>query len=77
MTCWNGPRPRPEARPERARDEEDGALFQRRPRRRGSARDSDADQLARLTRLPGLIWVGVFLLVDVAALALGTAWLVP
>jgi hypothetical protein len=45
-------------------------------RRRGSARDSDADQLARLTRLPGLLWVGVFLLVDVGALALGTWWLV-
>ena len=39
-------------------------------RRRGEAPDSDADQLARLTRLPALLWVGVFLLVDVAALAL-------
>jgi hypothetical protein len=45
-------------------------------RRRGSARDSDADQLARLTRLPGLFWIGVFLLVDVGALTLGTLWLV-
>ena len=44
-------------------------------RRRGAGRDSDADQLARLTRLPGLLWVGVFLLVDVGALALGTLWL--
>jgi hypothetical protein len=44
-------------------------------RRRGAGRDSDADQLARLTRLPGLLWVGFFLLVDVGALALGTAWL--
>src|SRR3954465_8330845 len=44
-------------------------------RRRGGAPDSDADQLARLTRLPGLMWVGVFLLVDVGALALGTSWL--
>jgi hypothetical protein len=44
-------------------------------RRRGAARDSDADQLARLTRVPGLVWVGVFLLVDVGALALGTLWL--
>jgi len=45
-------------------------------RRRGrGAPDSDADQLARLTRLPGLVWVGVFLLVDVGALALGTWWL--
>jgi Peptidase M50B-like len=44
-------------------------------RRRGTARDSDADQLARLTGLPGLAWVGVFLLVDVGALLLGTWWL--
>ncbi|TWH72801.1 peptidase M50B-like protein [Modestobacter roseus] len=45
-------------------------------RRRGAARDSDADQLARLTRVPGVVWVGVFLLVDVGALVLGTWWLV-
>jgi len=44
-------------------------------RRRTGAPDSDADQLARLTHLPGLLWVGVFLLVDVGALALGTLWL--
>ncbi|WP_222194890.1 M50 family metallopeptidase [Modestobacter italicus] len=44
-------------------------------RRSGSARDSDADQLARLTGLPGLAWVGVFLLVDVGALLLGAWWL--
>src|SRR5215217_7071099 len=44
VTCWNGPpagprrepgdvleRPRPEARPERARDEEDGVLLQAAP----------------------------------------------
>jgi hypothetical protein len=43
-------------------------------RRRGSP-DSDADQLARLTRMPALIWVGVFLIVDVGALLLGGAWL--
>ncbi|WP_369138178.1 M50 family metallopeptidase [Modestobacter versicolor] len=46
-------------------------------RRRGrGAPDSDADQLARLTHLPGLLWVGVFLLVDAGALLLGTWWLV-
>jgi hypothetical protein len=50
--------------------------LQAKRRRRGGAPDSDADQLARLTRLPGLFWVGVFLLVDVGALALGTWWLV-
>jgi Peptidase M50B-like len=42
--------------------------------RRGSP-ESDADQLARLTRLPALVWVGAFLLVDVGALLLGGSWL--
>jgi hypothetical protein len=46
-----------------------------RSRRRRRAPDSDADQLARLTRIPALVWVGVFLLVDVGALALGGWWL--
>jgi hypothetical protein len=49
--------------------------LQAKRRRRAGAPDSDADQLARLTRLPGLVWVGVFLLVDVGALVLGTGWL--
>lgn len=44
-------------------------------RRRGRLPDSDADQLARLTRVPGLIWVGVFGLVSLAALALGVTML--
>ncbi|MFC7494221.1 MULTISPECIES: M50 family metallopeptidase [unclassified Nocardioides] len=44
-------------------------------RRRGRARTSDADQLARLTRVPGLVWVGVFLAVTVGCLVLGGAWL--
>ncbi len=48
--------------------------LQRVRRRRGSP-NSDADQLARLTRVPALVWVGVFLLVDVGALLLGGAWL--
>jgi hypothetical protein len=47
-----------------------------RSRRRHRAPDSDADQLARLTRLPAPLWVGVFLLVDLAALLLGGSWLV-
>lgn len=38
-------------------------------RRRGHARDSDADQLARLTGVPGLVWVLFFGLVALAALA--------
>jgi hypothetical protein len=40
-------------------------------RRRGAAHDSDADTLGRLTGVPGLVWVGAFLLVTVAALAVG------
>jgi hypothetical protein len=46
-----------------------------RARRRHAAPDSDADQLARLTHLPALGWVGAFLLVDLGALALGARWL--
>jgi hypothetical protein len=48
--------------------------LQAKRRRRGGAPDSDADQLARLTHLPAVLWVGVFLLVDVGALLLG-GWL--
>jgi hypothetical protein len=40
-------------------------------RRRGRMRDSDADQLARMTHVPALFWVGVFLVVNVAALVIG------
>jgi hypothetical protein len=47
-----------------------------RARRRRAAPDSDADQLARLTRVPALVWVGAFLLVDLGALVLGGSWLV-
>jgi hypothetical protein len=46
--------------------------LQRDRRRRGSS--NDADQLARLTGLPGGVWVGAFGLVAVGALALG-GWL--
>ena len=45
-----------------------------RMRRRGRLPNSDADQLARLTRLPALFWVAFFLLGTVAALLLG-GWL--
>jgi hypothetical protein len=38
-------------------------------RGRGRARDSDADQLGRITWIPGLVWVGVFGIVNLAALA--------
>jgi hypothetical protein len=44
-------------------------------RRGGRARTSDADVLARLTRVPGIVWVGLFLLVNVAALVVGAGWL--
>jgi hypothetical protein len=43
----------------------------------GQARDSDPDQLARLTGVPGLVWVLVFGLAATAALALAGSWLVP
>jgi hypothetical protein len=40
-------------------------------RSHGRLPDSDADQLARVTGVPGLLWVGVFGLVNLAALAIG------
>ena len=40
-------------------------------RSRGRMRDSDADQLARITHVPALFWVGVFLVVNLAALVTG------
>ena len=48
-----------------------------RQRRRGRSRYSDADMLARLTRVPGGVWVAVFGLVAVAAVALGARLLIP
>jgi hypothetical protein len=44
-------------------------------RRHGRAGDSDADILARLTRVPGVIWIGVFLLATLACLLAGGRWL--
>ena len=49
--------------------------LQAKRRRRGGAPNSDADQLARLTGIPAVFWVAVFLLVDVGALVLGARWL--
>jgi hypothetical protein len=46
-----------------------------RERMRGRARNSDADVLARLTRIPGLGWVLVFLGVTGGTLAVGGSWL--
>ena len=49
----------------------------RRRRLAGPRPESDADQLAGLTGVPGGVWVGLFLLVALAALALGAWLLVP
>jgi hypothetical protein len=46
-----------------------------RKRRRGWARDSDADQLARLTGAPGWLWVGMFFFINLGSLTLAAAWL--
>ena len=43
-------------------------------RRRGQGRGSDVDQLARLTRVPAALWVGVFFVLGLAALV-GGGWL--
>ncbi|MCO8272403.1 M50 family metallopeptidase [Actinoplanes sp. TRM 88003] len=40
-------------------------------RRRGRMPESDADQLAHITHVPALFWVGVFLVVNVIALLVG------
>lgn len=42
-------------------------------RRRRLAPHSDADQLARLTRVPGIVWVGAFAVVSLAAMT-GGGW---
>ena len=44
-------------------------------RRRTGSRTSDADQLARLTMVPAIVWVGFFLVVTVGALGLGARWM--
>jgi hypothetical protein len=49
-------------------------LYRERRRRRNSR--TDADQLARLTHLPGGAWVAMFGLFAIAALALSARWLV-
>ena len=49
-------------------------IMQRRQRRDPG---SDVDQLARLTRIPGGVWAGLFLICSVVGLALGAAVLLP
>jgi len=44
-------------------------------RRRTGARSSDADQLARLTGVPAIVWVVFFLVVTVGVLGLGAGWM--
>ncbi|MFE0022925.1 M50 family metallopeptidase [Amycolatopsis sp. NPDC059021] len=44
-------------------------------RRRGAARDSDADQLARLTGVPAVLWVLVFGVLTASCLIAGGLWL--
>jgi hypothetical protein len=46
-------------------------------RARQQARDSDADQLARLTNVPGLAWVTFFGIVALLALFFGVQLLIP
>jgi len=48
-----------------------------RARRRTRARTSDADQLARLTGVPAVLWVGVFFAATVAMALLGSRLLLP
>jgi hypothetical protein len=47
-----------------------------RKRRRGGARDSDADQLARLTGVAAVLWVALFTVIALACLLVGGGWLV-
>jgi len=49
----------------------------RRTHRRGQVSTSDADQLGRLTGVPGGAWVAVFALAGVVALLLGARLLIP
>lgn len=46
-------------------------------RRSQPSSTSDADQLARLTGVPGTVWVGAFAAVTVGAAVLGGSWLMP
>jgi hypothetical protein len=44
-------------------------------RRRGQARDSDVDQLHGFTGVPAFLWLGLFMIVSLAALGLGVSLL--
>lgn len=51
-------------------------VFELQGMRRRGQRSTDADQLARLTGLPGGLWVGFFGVVALGALALSAWWLI-
>lgn len=44
-------------------------------RARGRARTSDADQLGRITGVPGIVWVMVFAVVTLTCLVVGADWI--
>jgi len=44
-------------------------------RRRGAARDSDADQLARLTGVPPSLWLLILAVIGITCLLVGAVWL--
>ena len=48
-----------------------------RRRHRGRVRESDPDQLARITRIPAVAWLGLFLVANLAGLVLAVCWLLP
>lgn len=48
-----------------------------RKRWRGRAPDSDADQLAKITGVPGGLWVTLFALVSIGSLVIGASQLLP
>jgi hypothetical protein len=50
-------------------------LLELRSSRRRGPRTSDADQLARLTGVPALVWVAAFAVLDVGVLVLAAGWL--
>ncbi len=45
-------------------------------RRRGRGSGSDADQLARLTHVPAVLWVAVFVVITCGSAVLGAWWMV-
>jgi hypothetical protein len=45
-------------------------------RHRRQARDSDADQLAKLTHTPGIFWIAMFALIALGCLFVGGMWLI-